>query len=356
MSTTDKENEIPLQHYVYELIDTSTNPHSTFYVGEGTGRRIHDHVRDVLNKIDSGIPLTEAKELRIASFYDAHSGKHPDQLKALVIGRWRTEAEVRAVEATLIKWVYPQDQLTNINEGHNANNIRGNGDLARDENLDTKGFTKERGDAMRVANVQERADVLKKLMQKLGFENLDKATFNNMEYALYWPVPNFPVEVQIKLQTGSYKVVLNARPSLQRHRGGNGYKENHASYVALMKQAGYLISAEADAAKSFAPCFDSTQKGRKGLNTAGTDLAKSICGESVELYCFIDNGIDETNVEWITSALRDLQIRLTMADAVMNAPDTIAPELFKSLLMLFQSKPGTKWFRRDEVRKFLMNV
>ena len=51
----------------------------------------------------------------------ASEGGEPIQT---VIGRFETRDEAYAVESTLINWVYGYDTLTNMNRGHNANQIR----------------------------------------------------------------------------------------------------------------------------------------------------------------------------------------------------------------------------------------
>ena len=106
IETTASGVDTLLQYYVYELRDPRNN--ELFYVGKGTRDRVNHH-----DSPDEDADGTE-KERRIASIREAG---YPDCIR-LVIGRYRTEEEAFAVEATLIKWVYGRDNLTNLVAGH----------------------------------------------------------------------------------------------------------------------------------------------------------------------------------------------------------------------------------------------
>ncbi len=88
-------------YYVYELIDPFNN--EVFYVGKGTGNRVLDH---------NHLEISE-KGRRIKSIQEK-GGVHIQ----LIIGRFDTESEAIAVEATLIKWIYSIHKLTNKINGH----------------------------------------------------------------------------------------------------------------------------------------------------------------------------------------------------------------------------------------------
>lgn len=94
-------------YYVYELIDPFNN--EVFYVGKGTSDRLLKH-----NSLEN----TE-KGKRIKNI-ESKGGQH---IK-LVIGRYDTEQEAIAVEATLIKWIYSIHNLTNKINGHHHFFIR----------------------------------------------------------------------------------------------------------------------------------------------------------------------------------------------------------------------------------------
>ena len=110
--TVTNEVDTLLPYYVYELRDPRNN--ELFYVGKGTRSRVNHH--DVPDEDADG---TE-KERRIAAIRGA--GYH-DCIR-LIIGRYRTEEEAFAVEATLIKWIYGRDNLTNLVAGHRDKFIR----------------------------------------------------------------------------------------------------------------------------------------------------------------------------------------------------------------------------------------
>jgi hypothetical protein len=94
-------------YYVYELRDPRNN--KIFYVGMGQGSRIYFHGND---KKSSGHP----KEMRIA---EIKNNGFSDCLR-VIIGSYETSEEAFAVEATLINWVYGQENLTNIDPGRHS--------------------------------------------------------------------------------------------------------------------------------------------------------------------------------------------------------------------------------------------
>jgi hypothetical protein len=88
-------------YYVYELIDPFNN--QVFYVGKGTSNRVLNH-----NSLENN---EKGKRIK---FIEDQGGKHIQ----LIVGRFDTEIEAFAVEATLIRWIYSIDNLTNIKNGH----------------------------------------------------------------------------------------------------------------------------------------------------------------------------------------------------------------------------------------------
>lgn len=112
------ENHRPLlPYYVYILMDPRND--EAFYCGKGQGNRAQQHIEEALSKIKNDETLTTSKQQRLGEILG--EGRTP---KALVIGRYETEAEALAVEATAIRWFYGRDQLTNAIEGHGADTIR----------------------------------------------------------------------------------------------------------------------------------------------------------------------------------------------------------------------------------------
>jgi hypothetical protein len=137
--------DIPLREfYVYALIDPRDG--SIFYVGKGKRERILHHAAQVVideafkdcdnSEVNSNSDQSRTeKELRIAEIKMASLS-----VIERVLARFNTEDEAFAVESVLIHWVYGRKQeggaLTNIQAGHNHNNVRRKGNLDQCEYLD----------------------------------------------------------------------------------------------------------------------------------------------------------------------------------------------------------------------------
>ena len=111
-------SESLLPFYVYVLADTRAG-NAIFYVGMGCNQRVLHHWDEVMARIKSQQIPTHPKHHRMMTI--ASEGLEPIQT---VIGRFESRDEAYAVESTLINWVYGFDNLTNMNRGHNANQIR----------------------------------------------------------------------------------------------------------------------------------------------------------------------------------------------------------------------------------------
>lgn len=111
-------------HYVYVLIDPSDR--QPFYVGKGTGKRAEAHLRD----------HSESEKVARIRAITARSETTLNQVLVRVVGRYATEKEAFAVEATLIKWVYGFNALTNLVHGHGSSTIRGKNDLSELAGID----------------------------------------------------------------------------------------------------------------------------------------------------------------------------------------------------------------------------
>lgn len=107
-----------LPFYVYVLADPMAD-NAIFYVGMGCNQRVLHHWGEVKARIESQQFPTHPKHHRMMKI--AAEGLEPIQT---VIGRFESRDEAYAVESTLINWVYGFDNLTNMNRGHNANQIR----------------------------------------------------------------------------------------------------------------------------------------------------------------------------------------------------------------------------------------
>jgi len=111
-------SESLLPFYVYVLADPQAS-NAIFYVGMGCNQRALHHWNEVRARIQNQQAPTHPKHHRMMQI--ASAGGEPIQT---VIGRFETRDEAYAVESTLINWVYGYDNLTNMNRGHNADQIR----------------------------------------------------------------------------------------------------------------------------------------------------------------------------------------------------------------------------------------
>lgn len=123
-------DSIPLlPFYVYVLMHPETK--DVFYVGKGKGVRMQQHSREVRQKISIGQDLSTTKQKKIKEIIE-YSG----ELLELVVARFETEDEAFAVEATLIKWMYGFDSLTNEVHGRGSEYIREINNYNQSEFLD----------------------------------------------------------------------------------------------------------------------------------------------------------------------------------------------------------------------------
>ena len=144
----NKQNElIPLlPFYVYILMHPSTK--EVIYVGKGKGTRMQQHSREVKSKMAIGEALTTAKHQKIKEIID-FSG----ELLEFVVARFETEDEAFAVEATLIKWAYGFDSLTNAVHGRGSEYIREENNFEQSEYLDIQAPVRSNDGSYRDANI-----------------------------------------------------------------------------------------------------------------------------------------------------------------------------------------------------------
>ncbi|GAB1056481.1 MAG: hypothetical protein WAqPseu_34840 [Shewanella algae] len=110
--------------YVYELVDSRNN--EVFYVGKGVGQRGNQHELEARGAENSSDKIKKINDIK-------QSG---GEVIVRVIGRYKSEEQAFAVEATLIHWVYGLVNLTNIQSGHGSSTIRNFGDLTVLEGID----------------------------------------------------------------------------------------------------------------------------------------------------------------------------------------------------------------------------
>lgn len=111
------------KHYVYVLLDLSAGNPEVFYVGKGQNKRLDDHEAEANRSIDfeNHPKLRRIRELKAR---EAASNPKVELFRARIIGRYQSNEEARAVEATLIKFVYGRAQLTNKVHGTHHMMIR----------------------------------------------------------------------------------------------------------------------------------------------------------------------------------------------------------------------------------------
>lgn len=339
-------------YYVYELIDaTNQGIFRVFYVGKGSGPRVKEHAKRVLAKVKNGEKLDGEKEIALKQLLIDGKAK-PENLKELVIGRYQTEEEALAVEATLIKWIYGINTLGNKVHGHRSNQVRAKGNYDFDSELEPLGHMAQRIHNIKTRGILEQAEDLKTTLICMGFRDV-KIAWKSQDFGLFWFVPNFPVVVQLKIQENNNKVVLNARPSMQKldllapeKPDSKTRKSNHKEFLGLMKEAGYCVSAASSVEFAFAALFESSVKTGKIWSEDLQEKIKEITGESIQTRTSFHNGIELASIEVIGNYLRDLQIRLSIASYRISAQsqDQVSSTHFSTLIKLFQSKPGNKYF------------
>lgn len=137
-----------LPYYVYVLLDPRDR--TVFYVGVGRGYRIEHHAAEAMRLLNSGQELESPKHHRIAELLSQNL--KPGEL---VIGRYGSEPEAFAVEATLIKWVYGFDRLTNLIHGHGARFIRSRDNFDSLSGIDVPERTGQRDGAFAARKLDE---------------------------------------------------------------------------------------------------------------------------------------------------------------------------------------------------------
>ena len=114
------------KHYVYALIDASGSLEKIFYVGKGVKDRLDSHEEESNKELDSNHPkLIRIRELKAKE----QDGGFPQgtYFKARIIGRYKTNDEALAVEATLIKFCIGRDNLANKIHGARHFMVRASG-------------------------------------------------------------------------------------------------------------------------------------------------------------------------------------------------------------------------------------
>lgn len=199
-----------LRYYVYELLDPSQND-QVFYVGKGVGLRALHHGEEAKDE-----QIENEKVKRIRQIRDL--GIEP---KVLVVGRYETEAEALAVEATLIKWVYGKNNLTNVVEGHRHVNIRLKGLLDNIEGIDIERRPKYSFSGDYTADLRRQAEAnqivekliwARKLLIEQGYFVTEPDLSNSQDPCVYVEGFSDFAKIMFKIPPSGKTIVLNFIP------------------------------------------------------------------------------------------------------------------------------------------------
>ena len=172
-ANSDKQDDqIPLRpHYVYCLIDPRTE--KIFYIGKGVGTRALNHESEVMRMVATGKAIEGKKKATIAEI-----NKLEQKVKILVLGRFETEGEAYAVEATLIHWVYGKENLTNEQSGHGVDFIRPIGNFSEISGIDIQkkaggqndgAYRNEKIEGLTIAGAYDHLNLIKEKLTEKDF-------------------------------------------------------------------------------------------------------------------------------------------------------------------------------------------
>jgi hypothetical protein len=199
-----------LQYYVYLIRDPEGE--KVFYVGKGVGGRANSHEKEA-EKLD----VRETRKIaKIREITDR--GARPS---VVVVGRYETEAEALAVEATLIKWVYGFDELTNAIHGHRHKSIRSKGfdgviagiDIPSPQRSLYDGtYTNEQREQIIANRIIEKLSWLKDELRNFNYSVSEPDITRPLDPCVWVCTPHDSVVAQIKVQLSGNAVVINFRP------------------------------------------------------------------------------------------------------------------------------------------------
>jgi len=315
------------RHYVYELREKKAKKSIVFYVGKGVGDRLENHADAVRRKRAEDSKLDGEKEERIAQLlWDDAFG----ELEELVIGRFDTNEEAEAVESTLIDWIYGKDNLTNINSGVGAEDIRKKKDSKPETLYDSRTPQQQIEQQAINLGLDVAAEVLRTNLKAYGLSNTTEPHQNGQDYSFNWPVTGTDFYIQFSLNMSRDSVVLNARANNRR---------TASDLEELAETAGYHISRKGDP-DFYAPLAEYVKR--------PIDLPEPIRGGVYRLSSYL-KGVPRSNVEDIVRLVQDFQIRLNLAKITLDSQSTSISEvssLVKDAIDIFKQRPEEKHEKR----------
>ena len=340
--------------YVYGLYEIVNGESKLLYIGKGRGKRVFQHRLNVERKMNRNERICSEKEKAIENIIRNNNKKEGSELKELIIGRYEDSGQAYAVEATLIKWVYEKENLKNEVQGKYSDTIRAKGNTDYDDELDRQLDTMEHG-RQRVEDYDLKT-VAKNLAESLedyGIPNVKMTGFETggQDYTLSWNVPNTLCRLQLKLQYNSRKIVINARPTHY-----NGKNQNKVEFENLVEEAGYVLSNKSG--EVFAALFESNYIPFY-INEVGNkarDQCDALNGFSGTLLGSYQGGILIANVEEIVRWMQDFQIRLILANQIIELKrnpqeNTSILASLEAAINIFRHRPESKYWIKGNMSK-----
>ncbi len=237
-NTSDTNHELP-PYYVYLLTDPRES-HSIFYVGKGKGDRAYAHETEAADENKDTKKIEKIKQIKEGGM--THG--------IVVVGRYETEAEAFAVEATLIKWVYGFNILTNAIQGHRHESIRPKDNYENLAGIDIPRLLRGLGDGT-YTREQKETIIHNRIYEKLTWLQ-EELKVNLQEYSVSDPditKPQDPcvwvegfhenIKAQVKLQLTGEKVIINFRPTSSSRHARDEFTKNVEAYGFESKNKGH---------------------------------------------------------------------------------------------------------------------
>jgi hypothetical protein len=236
------------KHYVYALIDATVVPAEIFYVGKGVNDRIDAHEEEA-NKsadLDNHPKLERIRSLQKKEQQEGVTGEY---FKARIIGRYKSNDEARAVEATLIKFVYGRDNLTNKVHGAHHFMVRARGDWSTIAGIDNVRnvntylkdgkYTENQRRLVIENNIVEKLEMLKSEIEtsNLGVIVSEPDLSKVQDPTLWIQWLGSDVQISLKLQLTGKRVVTAICPLTKQKDDVQKFKQRLASSNEQRSQA-----------------------------------------------------------------------------------------------------------------------